>query len=54
MAFLTVCAFCKTQMKKVIDSEYDAVSHGICDDCLKKHYPTIAQEIIEDMKKEKP
>lgn len=59
--FLPICAFCKKirddegywqQMEKYIRDHSDAeFSHGICPDCLKKHYPSIVDE-KENIEKE--
>ncbi len=54
---IPICAHCKKvrndkgyweQVEKFIETNSDAgISHGICPECLKKHYPDMADEILD-------
>ena len=45
---LKVCAWCSKEMGYVTSGEPSDITSGICDDCLREHYPQLANEIIAD------
>lgn len=60
---LPLCAFCKKirddegywhNLETYIPSKTDAqFSHGVCPDCLQKHYPDLAHDILKDLEAKK-
>ena len=41
-----VCAWCGKDMGYRKGGKQSDVTHGICDDCLREHYPGMANKII--------
>lgn len=40
----TVCAWCKLVIKEATEQPVH-VSHGMCSDCLERHYPEVARKL---------
>jgi hypothetical protein len=61
--FLPICASCKKirddkgywrQVEEYVSDHSEALfSHGICPDCMRKLYPEFADEVLEDLDKDK-
>lgn len=61
---LPICSFCKKirddegywhNVESYIRSKTEAqLSHGVCPDCLRKHYPDLADEVLNKIERENP